>query len=200
MHNIFPNFGFFLLSDIVRMFFRESVREFGYFVKFMWSCDGFAILNPARERGIRLQKAKILASQRDKIGVWKIFKGIVVAWLRQISIIIDHVIDVATLRSIVKGWGWFRFGILDFFMMVSNDLHDDDDDRDDNGKFVALWSKAEEGGREGLPPPGPFHALWSCCCCCCCWWWWRWGSLWSRKGRVYKRNWTEWLCQWVVHP
>ena len=44
-------------------------------------------------------------------------------------------------------------------MMVSNDPHDDDDDRDDNGKFVALWSKAEEGGREGFPPQGPFHAL-----------------------------------------
>ena len=44
-------------------------------------------------------------------------------------------------------------------MVSKNDLHDDDDDRDDNGKCVALWAKAEEGGREGLPPPGPFHAL-----------------------------------------
>ena len=43
-------------------------------------------------------------------------------------------------------------------MMVSKKMifnHDDDD----NGKFVALWSKAEEGGGEGLPPPRPFHAL-----------------------------------------
>ena len=87
------------------------------------------------------------------------------ALLRHIGIVINHVIDVATLSmfdQLSKG----KMEVdsdLEFCMFSSwcpkNDLHDDDDDPGDNGKFVALWSKAEEGGREGFPPPGPLHAL-----------------------------------------
>ena len=89
------------------------------------------------------------------------------ALLRQIGIIIHHVIDVATLSMFDQLSKMEVDSDLEFCMYLrifsswcpKNDLHDDDDDHDDNGKFVALWSKAEEGGREGLPPPGPFHAL-----------------------------------------
>ena len=213
MHNIFPNFGFFLLSDNVRMFFRESVREFGYFVKFMWSCDGFAILNPARERGIRLQKAKILASQRDKIGVWKIFKGIVVALLRKIGIIIHHVIDVATLSMfdqlskgkmevdsdlefcmylrIFSSWcpKMIFMTMMTIVMIMVN--------------LLLCGQKRKKGEGKGSLPRDPYtlfdpavaaavtgdHDDDGC----------RRGSFCSREGRVYKRNWTEWLNQWVGH-